>query len=48
MLIQIKVYACFTVKITKTNPKDFQNRGAHAQRTGPGSAFGQAVHLRAE
>ena len=26
-------------KLKKTNPKDFQNRGAHAWRAGPGSAF---------
>ena len=30
-------------KFTKTNPKDFQNRGAHARRAGPGSAFEWAL-----
>ena len=33
-------------KFTKTNPKDFQNRGAHARRAGPGSAFGFSSHSR--
>ena len=39
MVTQIKVYACYIVKIYKNKPQFFFKPGARARRAGPGSAF---------